>query len=53
MCWRGFLRNKLDDDSANPTYIHTVAGIGYTFQRREGMTPSTAAAVTASSATMR
>ena len=29
------LRTKLDDDSANPTYIHTVAGIGYTFQRRQ------------------
>ena len=47
------LRTKLDDDAAHPTYLHTVAGLGYTFQRREGTTPSTAAAVTASSPTMR
>ena len=29
------LRRKLDDDSNNPTYIHTVPGIGYTFRRRQ------------------
>ncbi len=28
------LRTKLEDDSSHPTYIHTVAGVGYTFQRR-------------------
>ena len=28
------LRSKLGDDSAAPTYVHTVSGIGYTFRRR-------------------
>lgn len=28
------LRKKLDDDFARPVYIHTVAGIGYSFRRR-------------------
>lgn len=32
------LRRKLDDDSNNPTYIHTVPGIGYTFRRRQPAT---------------
>ena len=29
------LRRKLENDSSAPVYIHTVAGIGYTFRRRE------------------
>ncbi len=29
------LRRKLEADSADPVYIHTVAGIGYTFRRRQ------------------
>lgn len=28
------LRRKLEMDSSDPVYIHTVAGIGYTFRRR-------------------
>jgi DNA-binding response OmpR family regulator len=28
------LRKKLDDDFASPVYIHTVAGVGYSFRRR-------------------
>jgi DNA-binding response OmpR family regulator len=28
------LRRKLENDSSDPVYIHTVAGIGYTFRRR-------------------
>jgi DNA-binding response OmpR family regulator len=31
------LRKKLDDDFANPVYIHTVAGVGYLFRRRSGV----------------
>jgi DNA-binding response OmpR family regulator len=27
------LRRKLEADSSNPVYIHTVAGVGYTFRR--------------------
>jgi DNA-binding response OmpR family regulator len=29
------LRKKLDDDVARPVYIHTVAGVGYAFRRRQ------------------
>lgn len=29
------LRRKLEADSSEPVYIHTVAGIGYTFRRRK------------------
>ena len=29
------LRRKLERDSSNPAYIHTVSGIGYTFRRNE------------------
>lgn len=28
------LRRKLEADSSDPVYLHTVAGIGYTFRRR-------------------
>jgi DNA-binding response OmpR family regulator len=27
------MRRKLEDDSSTPQYIHTVAGVGYTFRR--------------------
>jgi DNA-binding response OmpR family regulator len=30
------LRRKLETDPSNPTYIQTVAGIGYTFKRQQG-----------------
>jgi DNA-binding response OmpR family regulator len=32
------LRRKIEPNTSSPIYIHTVAGIGYTFQRREGST---------------
>jgi DNA-binding response OmpR family regulator len=44
------LRKKLDDDPSHPTYIHTVAGIGYTFQRREHAVPSPSTAGSATAA---
>jgi DNA-binding response OmpR family regulator len=36
---KGHIRNlrcKIEPDASTPTYIHTIAGIGYTFRRREG-----------------
>ena len=39
------LRRKLEKDSSNPVYIHTVASIGYTFRRRQ---PEAAAAARSS-----
>ena len=31
----GFLRRKLDDDAAEPRFIHTVRGVGFRFTRAE------------------
>jgi DNA-binding response OmpR family regulator len=30
------LRRKLRDDAAEPRYIHTISGVGYTFRRQAG-----------------
>jgi DNA-binding response OmpR family regulator len=35
----GWLRKKLDDDPAEPRYIHTVRGVGFRFAAPEGERP--------------
>ena len=35
----GWLRKKLDDDPANPRYIHTVRGVGFRFAPPEEVEP--------------
>jgi len=35
----GFLRRKLDDDAAEPRFLHTVRGVGFRFTGREGHIP--------------
>ncbi len=35
----GWLRKKLDDDPADPRYIHTVRGVGFRFAAPEEVVP--------------
>ena len=35
----GWLRRKLGDDPSEPTYIHTVRGVGFRFSAPEELAP--------------
>jgi two-component system KDP operon response regulator KdpE len=39
------LRHKIEPDPANPTFIRTESGVGYSFRQPDASTPSTAPAV--------